>query len=214
MGNFFSMDGGVMTALSKIFDICYLSILWLICSIPIVTIGASTTALYYGIVKVVRHERGYITKEFFKSFKLNFLNGTVVWIVMLLFGVLLYGNMKYASHMGGNQGFLLLSVYRAMFFVLLCVMVYVFPNLSRFTMGKMQLMKTSFYMAMKHLPTTIVIVVIVLATIFAIQIIPIMVLFLPGISCLVASFLMERVLKKYMPKPDESNDASDEWYLE
>ncbi|BCN32020.1 YesL family protein [Anaeromicropila herbilytica] len=215
MGNLFNLEGGLMTGLSKVFDIFYLSILWLITSIPIVTIGASTTALYYGVVKVIRHERGYLTKEYFRSFKANFITGTILWLIILLFGSLLYLNMRLAVKMGGTQGYILICIYRAMFFILLCVSVYIFPNLSRFTMRKRQLIHTSFFMAMKHLPTTIVLVVIVVVSYYVIRIIPITVSFLPALSCLLFSFLMERVLKKYMPKKEDGNDESaDEWYLE
>lgn len=215
MGNLFNMEGGLMSVLSKIFDICYLSILWTICCIPVVTAGAATTALYYSVVKVLRRERGYLTKEFFRSFKLNFINGTVVWVLTLLAAAILYLNMNYANAIGGNTGFILLCIYRTMFFVILCTSIYVYPNLSRFTIGKIKLVQTSFFMAMRHLPTTIVIAALIVVSGIIIWIIPIFLLILPAIVGLLASFLMERVLKKYMPKKGESEDSStDEWYLE
>lgn len=215
MGNLFNMEGGLMTALSKLFDICFLSILWFFCSVPVITIGASTTALYYGVVKVIRHERGYIGREFFRAFKSNFVNGTIMWVIVALATMLLYGNMKLAAQIGGNQGVILISIYRAMSFILFCTTVYIFPNLSRFTMGKKQLIKTSFLMSMKHLPSTVCLVALVFATIFAVYIVPITILFLPALSCLLFSFLMERILKKYMPEQEENADnSSDQWYLE
>lgn len=215
MGNLFNMEGGLMTALSKFFDICFISILWVICSIPLITIGASTTALYYGIVKVIRHDRGYVGREFFHSFKTNFASGTILWIIIAALSGLLYFNMKLAGQMGGNQGYLLVSVYRAMAFILLCVTAYIFPNLSRFTMGKKQLIQTSLFMSMKHLPITIVVVVILVLTMLAVQIMPVTLLFLPGVSCFLCSLLIEKVLRKYMPKKEgEEDQASDEWYLE
>ena len=67
MGEIFGLDGGIMKFLSKVSDICIISILWLICCLPIVTIGASTTAAYYTMVKVVKREIGTLHKEFFRS---------------------------------------------------------------------------------------------------------------------------------------------------
>ena len=60
-----------------------LNILMLICCIPIFTIGASVTAMYYVAFKMVKNEEGYITKSFFKAFRENFRQATPVWLVML-----------------------------------------------------------------------------------------------------------------------------------
>ena len=70
--NLFGPDSGFMRVLNMISDIVLISMLWLLCSLPVVTVGASTTAAYYTIMKVVHKKTGYISKEFFKSFKLNF----------------------------------------------------------------------------------------------------------------------------------------------
>ena len=62
-------DNAVTHALSKICDMVCLNIMWLICCIPVVTIGASTTALYSVMLKMVKNEEGYIFRGFFKAFK-------------------------------------------------------------------------------------------------------------------------------------------------
>ena len=63
-------DSGIMRVLSKICDIVCLNVLWLVCSLPIITIGASTTALYTVMLKLVKNEEGYIFKGFLHAFKL------------------------------------------------------------------------------------------------------------------------------------------------
>ena len=82
------MDNVVMRALSKICDMVFLNVLWVICSIPIVTIGPSTTALYTVMLKIVRNEEGYIFRGFFKAFKENFKQSTVIWLIIAVFSVL------------------------------------------------------------------------------------------------------------------------------
>ena len=62
----------IIRILIRIFDLIVLNILWLVCSVPIVTIGASTTALYSVMLKVVAGEEGYIMKGFFKAFQVSF----------------------------------------------------------------------------------------------------------------------------------------------
>ena len=84
MREIFSSDSKLMKVLGKLFDIGYLSIVFIVFSLPVITIGASLTALYYTTVKVIRRDRGYVFQEFFRSFRLNFLNATVLWLIQLL----------------------------------------------------------------------------------------------------------------------------------
>ena len=71
------------------FDILYVSVLWILACIPIVTIGAATTALYYTVNKVVRHTRGYVWKDFWGAFRSNFKQSTIVWLVVMAVSALL-----------------------------------------------------------------------------------------------------------------------------
>ena len=73
MEKFLNSDSGVMRALSKIFDMGFLTLIYLVFCIPIVTIGAATTSLYYVSAKVIRHNRIYVCREFWISFKINFV---------------------------------------------------------------------------------------------------------------------------------------------
>lgn len=93
MGEIFGLDGGIMKFLSKVSDICIISILWLICCLPIVTIGASTTAAYYTMVKVVKREIGTLHKEFFRSFRMNFKDSIVINLIYLFLMIILAFNI-------------------------------------------------------------------------------------------------------------------------
>ena len=89
MGNFFNLDNPLFSILNKICDMLFVSIIYIILCLPIFTIGPATTALYYAVVKVIRRERGYISREFFRSFKLNFKRGTIVGLVLTLLFIIL-----------------------------------------------------------------------------------------------------------------------------
>lgn len=135
MGNLFNYDGGVMTFLSKLFDMVYLSVLYTLFCIPIVTIGPATAALYYTTVKGIRRDRGYVFRNFWHSFKLNFKLGTVAWMIVLLLGILFSFNLRFAyANLKTKMGTPLLCIYCAITFVFLCTSSYIFPVLSRFTM--------------------------------------------------------------------------------
>ena len=79
-----STDNPLFTGLEYITNIIYASVLWILFSIPVITIGASSTALYYTVTKVIRHGRSYIFREFWQSFKSNLKQSTAVWLIYLL----------------------------------------------------------------------------------------------------------------------------------
>ena len=88
MGSVFRLEGGLMGALTKISDICIISLLWLFCCLPVVTIGAST---YYTVIKVVRRQSGNLTQSFFHSFRENLKDSLAVNLSYLaLTGLLVF----------------------------------------------------------------------------------------------------------------------------
>lgn len=217
MGSFFNLDNPAFTFLGKLFDIVVLELVYFICCIPIITIGPATAALYYTIVKVIRKDRGYLLKEFFHSFKENFKVGTISWIIILVFGVILYMNINIAKQMEGNLGVVLYYIYCSATVLVLITTIYIFPVLSRFQLGVLQLFKTSFFLAIKHFPSTILLAVLSVAFGLISYITIILILIAPAICFYISSFLFERILKKYTPKQDtdDSGDSKvDEWYLE
>ena len=88
MGRIFDMDSPVMRFLGRLADLMILNLVTLLCCLPVVTIGASLTAMHYVLLKMVRNEESYIVRSFFKSFKQNFKQATVIWLIILLFLVI------------------------------------------------------------------------------------------------------------------------------
>mgnify|MGYP002587022224 CR=1 FL=1 len=80
--NIFGFDGSFINFCDKLFDVMALGFLWILCSLPIITIGASSTALYYAMVKCIKKGDGYIAKEFFRSFRMNLISGTILWVLI------------------------------------------------------------------------------------------------------------------------------------
>ena len=77
MGRIFSLDSPLFSFLNKVADLILLNILTMICCLPIITIGASMTALHYVVLKMVRDEESYIVRSYFKSFRQNFKQATI-----------------------------------------------------------------------------------------------------------------------------------------
>lgn len=83
----FDLDSKFMQYANKFADLMGLNLLTLLCCLPIVTIGASITAMHHVLLAIYRNEESYITRSFFKSFKENFKQATIIWLIYL--GVLL-----------------------------------------------------------------------------------------------------------------------------
>lgn len=216
MNSIFNMDNGFFTAVGKLVDIVIVSLLWVLLMVPIITIGPATTAMYYCMVKVIRRERGYLFREFISAFKTNFKVGTLTTILLAFMYFVLIFDLKWARAVQGVPGFLLVSVFNSMLFLVTCITIYSFPILSRFKIKTKQLIKTSLFMSMKHLPSTILIAITIGVFAIATWLIPILFMLTPGLCCLIVSFLFERVFKKYMPEKtdDAEYNSKDEWYLE
>lgn len=216
MNSIFNMDNGFFSAVGKLVDIVIVSLMWVLLLIPIVTIGPATSAMYYCMVKVIRRERGYLTREFISAFKSNFKVGALTSIILAFAYFILIFDLKWAREVEGTKGFFLVSAFNSMLFLITCVAIYAFPILSRFRIKTKQLLKTSLFMAMKHLPSTILIAIIIAVFALATYLINILFLLTPGLCCLLVSFLFERIFKKYMPEKaeDAEENGKDEWYLE
>lgn len=218
MSGFFNLDNGFFTTLSKIADIIILSVIWALICIPVITIGPATTALYYATVKAVRRDRGYLFREFFKSFKQNFKRGAIAGVIMTLIALFLGFDLLWAwmNMTAINNSSILLGIFIALAVMFICFSIYVFPILSRFDMTIKQLFKAAMFMAIKHLPSTIVMFVIIAICALGIFFIPILIFLIPAGATLIISLLMERIFKKYMPETQGSGEETgvDEWYLE
>ena len=86
---FFNYDNPVWRFIGKLGDLILLNILWIVCSIPVFTIGASTTAVYYVTLKLARDEGDSTIRSFFHSFKSNFRQATAIWLILLAAGIVL-----------------------------------------------------------------------------------------------------------------------------
>ena len=100
MSSIFNLDAPIWEFMGEIADVVVLSLLWWICSLGIITIGASTTAMYYVLGKKVRQETTYVVKDFFKSFKQNFrqsvpltLMTIIGYISLFIYLILVFQNL-------------------------------------------------------------------------------------------------------------------------
>lgn len=223
MSGFFSSENKFFVLMSKIFDVMILGLLWLVFCIPVITIGPASTALYYAMVKVIRRERSYLLKEFFRSFKLNFKQGALLTLIYGVLAAIIYVDLMYMLDLangGSDVGSMMLGAFIVLVVFALFTVVYTFPILSRFTITIKGLFKWSFYMAIRHIGWTLLFAVMFIGNavllFYSFFFMPPLIIFLPGLYTLLVSFPMEHIFKKYMPVSEETDEESgvDQWYNE
>lgn len=158
--NIFSSDGWFARIFGTIGDIIVVNILFIICSIPIFTMGASMSAMYYTLLKKQRTgETGGIIKLFFKGFKDNFKKSTIAWLLFLLIAFVFSLDFNLFGK-GGPQENKLMYYTSVIFFILICfIAIYLFPVISAFENSLKNLIIQSIYMAAKNFIFTILIMI-------------------------------------------------------
>ena len=206
MNHLFNLDGPVLQFINKIVYSVYLNILWFICSIPIVTIGASTTALFYVTLKISKNEEGSITKAFFHSFKENLRQGTVIWLILLAFGIILGIDGYVLYHMRFENVFwtLCTAVFCVAAAAYAIILMYIFPLLARFdnTIGAM--FKNALFIGVRFLFCTVL-----MAAIYFVMLLTVVRIFTPavifgeGLCALLCSCLLSNILNLCQEKTED-----------
>jgi len=152
---FFSTEGGIYKFMTRLWDMIKLNFLWLICSLPIVTIGASTIAAFTITLKMVEEKEGYVARAFFKAFKANFKQGIVIGPITVIFAAALYLDFTL-----GKQyiGFVILGILSAFLFGI--AIIYTYPLLARYENKLLKTIRNSMRIAMRYFGRTIFLVVI------------------------------------------------------
>ena len=155
----FSMDSPVFHIADQITDLLVAGFLWLVFSVPVVTIGPASAALYYTVVKVVRRKRETVTKSFLYAFRLNFKQGIGLTLLYMVYGALLvfYISVSQGSGYATVIGGIILAA------PFLFTLPYIFPVLSRFQFKVSRLLQYVLHMSVGHCVTTFALLTMLLA---------------------------------------------------
>lgn len=217
----FSYDSKFSQVMYKIFSACFLNLLWAFCSLPIITIGASTTALYHVTLRMADDEESYIGREFFRGFKRNFKQATTIWIGLLFLALILGGDIYITYHFyisAANQVFavictIILAILIAASIVYCIVLSYVFPLIASVENTNFAMIKNSFFIGVRYLFCTILIFAIHFAMFFAVvAIFTPLIIFGEGLCALLCSYLLSNVIKacSYDPNAEAVSNTENE----
>ena len=155
----FDADSPLIKGLSRIFDCLLLAVLTIICSLPVITIGAAMSALYDVMIKMVLDRDQGIFKAYFVSFKENFKKGTLIWLACLV-GIVFVGANYYLLNLeiAGIEQWMRTVILVLVFVVTLlmsCVLIYVFPLQARYDNPVGTTLKNALFVSIVQFPRSI-----------------------------------------------------------
>lgn len=213
----FNPENALMCFINKIIDLVVLSILWTLCSAPLVTMGAASAALYYALTKSVRCQRGHAAKEFWRAFKSNLKRGILfelVWAA-LAFMMLVTDVPLVTTFLdtGKVQNVFLLILFVVKAVLLIGAACWYYPMISRFEQGVWKTAEAAVFTMLRHALRSILVI---LLTVFAVSLLvaePLLLAIVPGVSAWLLSFLQEPVFRALYDSAEVPED-DDPWYRE
>lgn len=149
----FNPENRFWAFMEKVMNLCIIILLWLFCSLPVFTIGASTSALFGYTLKLIRNEEGYVLRTFVHGFRRDFVRSTVLWLGVMAAGGVLSLDLYYCQFLGVPAGVKmgLRIALGSLGILYLVTAVYLFPLTAYIKAGIKQTVIHSFIMAVGNL---------------------------------------------------------------
>lgn len=208
--NLLNEDNIIHIFLNKLGDIIVANLLFLVCCIPIITIGPALTALYHCMLRTVKGNNNGTTKTFFRAFKENFRQSLIVWLGLLAVGFILFLNIRFLQNTASVVSKPLFYISLGIAGLVIILALYIFPVIAAFANTTVNLLKNAYVFAFLHFPSTLAIAVITILPMFMtyrdIKLLPLYAccwfFFGFGLTAYVNSLLLYRMFKPFLEKED------------
>ena len=186
--------------MEKVMNLCLLGILWALFSLPVITVGASTAALFQYTLRLTRDEEGDVWKSFWNAFKKNFVPATMVWAAAAAAGLFLVADLYCCQFLPfpGAVKWAVRVLFGSLIFVYLLTIIYVFPLTAFFKISVKKTIKDAFVMAMGNLYVSVTVLVIYALCAFLTWYFTELFMIWFAFGSYLASLFLRRVFEKYM----------------
>lgn len=199
MKGLFSTEGIIYRIMTAVYQLVILNLLWCIASIPLITVGASTTALFYVIGKIVRKEEVHEFKDFIKGFRVNFRQATCIWLVLCAAYLMIFINFSFTDRYD-TLGGLMLALQLPVLVQVIIVTIFVFPVLSRYESNTMGIIRASWILGIKHIFSCLGSLAMLAGVAILTRLVPALFLMVfISLAALAVYLVLYRVLEKYRP---------------
>lgn len=218
MGNILDLNSPLMRGLTALANVILLSFAWIVFSIPIVTIGPATAALYYATQKMVLGENISVFRCFWKGFRDNLKQGTVLGLIFGAAAVLMYYDYLFSYMVDDSLGSVLRVVFGLMAVVWLMLVCYTFPLQAQFQNSIKYTLKNALLLSLIHLRKTVLLaalhlvpvaVCLVLPELFA-KLLPLWMFAAPGGIAYLCTLCMKKVWLSLLEKARSDDGSAEE----
>ncbi|MBQ9421427.1 MAG: YesL family protein [Lachnospiraceae bacterium] len=204
----FKSNNPFWQSMGTVYDVFIVNTLWLLCCIPVFTIGPATTAAYYALIQRLLGEGSAVHKDFISSFKRNFKQGTVLGLILTFIGAFLAVDIYMCRRAGTGIFSFFMFFFIAVFIFWAFVTLYAFPLLAKFDRTNRDILIWAFTLSIKNLPMTLMMLFVFVAAIWMCHIIPGLIFIMFGASMQFCATVLTSIFKPWLPKPE--TDAFEE----
>ena len=209
----FSWDSPLMTVIRTVCDYIFVTILMAICSLPLITAGAALCAGYDAVRRYLIEERGSnVLAVYFHSFKKNFKQSTVVWLICAAVFVLFWQGLRVMDALAyeGASALVLQGILITGMLLTAAVLLCALATVVRFENKVFGTLKNSVMLCFMNLWRIVLLMLVIAAAAAAIYVLPISALIAPALAIFYWYRCMEKVFEPYLPKSDDSEDEQEE----
>lgn len=164
----FNMNSGFFKFVNRLLDVFFINLLWILCSLPVVTMGTATCAAFSVTLKMVDDEEGYIGKAFFKAFRQNLKQGTLMWFITVPCVYVLYLLWQIVIKSEDISAIAIIGVI-LLTAIAISINLYSYPLIARYENSLRNIIKNSFGICLQYFVKTIILIVVVALEVFIIM---------------------------------------------
>lgn len=213
MNSKYGMDNRFYRFMTTVGDLILLNLICVLGCLPVITAGASVTAMYTVLFKIKKKQESYITKDFISAFKENFVQSTILWLIFAGIGVVFYFDLRISNIVEGNIGFILRIIFWILITIWGVMVSFIFPLIAKFKNSAGNILKNAFWMSFGFLPFSIAVIVIEIIPVFLmyikpqweINVFPFMLIIGFSLQGLMCTYIFEHIFDTVVSKNDKSN---------
>lgn len=195
------MGSRLWRGIGYVLDYFFLNMLWILCCIPVFTIGAATTGAYYASLRLMNEDDDAVIQNFFKSFKSNFKQATLLWLLVLAVAAFLALDISLCFRYSQVNQTMIAVVFIMLVciaFLVLLTVLYLFPLQSWFDNTLIATLRNALVLGVHHFGWSIALVILDALVILIALCIKGMILFAPEILFAWNGFVFKRIFTQYM----------------
>lgn len=197
----FKANNPFWQSMGTVYDLFIVNTLWLLCSLPVVTAGAAATAACYALTQRLLGEGSTIRQDFFRSFKLNFRQGTLLGLIFLATGAFLMLDIWLCHRSGTGIYTFFMFFFGVIFLFWAMTALYAFPLLAKFDRSTKDILIWAFTLALSNLPMTLMMLFVIAVSLWLIHIVPGLIFIMFGLAAQFCVTIMVSIFRPWLPKP-------------